>query len=70
MTQIDIDLGMEKDTSIDSAINIDKGLEIDIGVGNRHNKQKTKKPGQLEHQTCGMSRISSVMGKAHRSSYD
>ena len=33
MIQIDIDLGLEKDTGIESAINIDKGLEIDTGVG-------------------------------------
>ena len=70
MTQIDIDLGLEKDTGIDYAINIDKGLEIDIGIGNIHGKKKTKKPGQLEHQTGGVSGISSVMGQAHRSSCD
>ena len=51
MTQIDIDLGLEKDIGIESAINIYKGLEIDIGMVNRHDKQKTKIPGQLEHQT-------------------
>ena len=62
ITQIDIDLGLEKDTGTDCAINIDKGLEIDTGVGNRHDKKKTKKPGQLEHQTGGMSGISLVMG--------
>ena len=62
---------MEKDTCIDSAINIDKGLETNTGIGTtRHDMQKTKKTGQLRHQTGGMSGISSIMGQAHISSYD
>ena len=70
MTQIDIDLILEEDTGIDPAININKGMEKDTGIGDRHDKKKTKKNRRLEHQTSGMYGIYSVMGQAHRFSCD
>ena len=43
MNRRDIDIGLEKTIAIDPAININKILEIDTSVGDRHDKQKTKK---------------------------